>query len=145
MTTIFIVEAEIIECKTQGEVFLSEEEYTNRLLDGIISITQDLNNINDCYLKLFKLFDKLSTCKVSDNKEIESLKQIMLELGKFVTQTSILFARLTKNNVIASGCKTALNDLRANIRTLREYLEDIEDTFLLEESEELNNLVADLL
>ncbi|RLD59030.1 MAG: hypothetical protein DRJ05_07035 [Bacteroidetes bacterium] len=114
-------------------------------MDGIISITQDVNNINDCYVKLFKLFDKLSACEVADNEEIESLMQIMLELGKFVTLTSILFARLTKNNVVASGCKSALNDLRANIRTLREYLEDIEDTFLLGESEELNNLIADLL
>ncbi|OFX19439.1 MAG: hypothetical protein A2033_11215 [Bacteroidetes bacterium GWA2_31_9] len=145
MTTIFKVEENILDCKTQAEIFLSQEDYTNLLLDGIISINKGLNIINDCYLKLFKHFDDLSSCKVISDKEIESLKQIILELSKFATQTSILFAKLTKSDIVSTGCKTALNDLRTNIRTLREYLEDIEDTFLLDESEELNSLITNLL
>lgn len=145
MTTIFKVENEILECKTHGEVFLSKEELTNSFLDGIISINNCINEVNECYLELFNHFDELSSCEVGDKKELESLKKIMNELSQFATKTSILFASINKKQVLAQGCKTSLNDLRSNIRTLREYLEDVEDTFLLDESENLNDLINDLI
>jgi hypothetical protein len=145
MTTIFKVEKDIIHCKSIGEKHINNNEFTNLILDKIISLTKAINNINDCYLNLFVYFDVLSTCEIRDEKEIQSLKTIIIESGLFVTQSSILFAQLNKNSIVSNGCKTALSDLRTNIRTLREYLEDIENIFLLEDEPEINDIINELI
>jgi len=137
MTTVLEIEKKILACKTKGEVYLTKEEKTNLILDSINAITKNINNINSCYLNLFPLLDDLSSFEITNEKEFNALKEIMLELSQFTTKTSILFSNLSKSNIINDGCKSALSDLRANIRTLREYLKDIEETFLLEE--EKNN------
>lgn len=146
MTTVLEIEKKILKCKTKGEVYLSEEEKTNLILDSINAITKNINNVNSCYLKLFPLLDELSTCEVNNDKEFNALKEIMLELSQFTTKTSILFSNLSKSNIIKNGCKSALNDLRSNIRTLREYLEDVEETFLLKDEESnIDSIIANLV
>ncbi|OFZ00886.1 MAG: hypothetical protein A3K10_01085 [Bacteroidetes bacterium RIFCSPLOWO2_12_FULL_31_6] len=146
MTTVLEIEKKILDCKIQGEIYLSEEEKTNRILDHINIITKNINNVNSCYLKLFPLLDKLSSCEVSNDKEFNALKEIIIELSQFTTKTSILFSNLSKANIIKNGCKSALNDLRSNIRTLREYLEDVEETFLLEDEEsDMDSIIAKLV
>lgn len=146
MTTVLEIEKKILDCKSKGEVYLTEEEKTNLLLDSIIAVTKNINKINSCYQKLFSLLDELSACEVSDKKEFDALKEIMLELSEFTTKTSISFSNLSKTEIIKNGCKSALHDLRANIRTLREYLEDVEETFLLEEEDvDLDGLITELI
>lgn len=135
MTTVLEIEKKILACKTKAEVFLTEEEKTNLVLDKINDITKYINKVNIIYLKLFPLLDTLSSCEMIDDKDFNALKEIMLELGKLATRTSMVFAHLSKSDIIQNGCKSALNDLRANIRTLREYLEDVEETFLLEDKD----------
>ncbi|MCB9360952.1 MAG: hypothetical protein H6587_06050 [Flavobacteriales bacterium] len=146
MTTVLDIEKKILDCKTKGEVYLTEEEKTNLILDSINAITKNINNVNSCYLMLFPLLDELSSCEVNNDKEFNALKEIILELSKFTTRTSILFSNLSKSNIIKNGCKSALNDLRANIRTLREYLEDVEETFLLEDDEaDIDTVLSELI
>lgn len=146
MATVLEIEKEVTSCTLQGEAYLTEEERTNLILDGINNITKDINSINNCYLKLFSILDDLSKCTVSNNEDTKALKTILTVLGSFTTKTSIVFSMLSSNNIIQSGCKSALNDLRANIRTLREYIEDIEETFLLrEDNSEINDLIAELM
>jgi hypothetical protein len=146
MVTVLEIEKKILACKNKGEVYLTEEEKTNLILDSINAITKNINNVNTCYLKLFPLLDELSSCEVKNDEDFDALKVILVELSKFATKTSILFAHLSNAEIIKSGCKSALSDLRSNIRTLREYLEDVEETFLLEdESSDMDSLIAQLL
>lgn len=146
MNTVLEIEKKILDCKTQGEAYFTEEEKTNVILDGINIVTKNINNVNSCYLKLFPLLDELSSCEISNDNEFDALKEIMIELGKFTTKTSILFSNLSKTDVIKKGCKSALNDLRSNIRTLREYLEDVEETFLLKEDKsDIDSIIAKLV
>jgi hypothetical protein len=146
MASVLEIEKKIIVCKTKGEVFLDAEDKTNLILDSIIMVTKDINSINSCYLKLFSLLDELSSCKIKNDKDFNALKEIMLQLSHFKTRTSILFSNFSKIDIIKTGCKSALNDLRINIRTLREYLEDVEETFLLvDEEADIDSLISELL
>ena len=146
MKTVLEIEKEILDFKNQGEKFLSSEDFSNQLLDSILEITKNINKINQCYLELFPLIDELSALKVSSDEDFNALKEIILELSQFTTKTSILFSSMSKNKLIKSGCKSALYDLRANIRSLREYLEDLEETFLLEEDEtDIESAISELL
>ena len=149
METVLSIEKEIIDCQTKGAEYLTENEQNNIILDGISECTKDINNVNLSYIKLFDLLDKLSSFSGSeedDEEGLKSVKEIMLILSEFATKTSVSFAALSRNELIQNGCKSALTDLRSNIRSLREYLEDVEESFFLKsETKELDSLVNDLI
>lgn len=145
MTSITEIEGKVISHKDKAERYLTEEDILNDVLDGINKITKLITKLNNSYSSIFKHLDDLSRCEVTEEKEIDSIKEILNQLSLFGTKSSINFSRLSKNTILASGCKTVLNNLRNNIRTLREYIEDIETHFFLEEKDELDFLISDLI
>lgn len=136
----------IIETKRRGEVILNREEIENQLLDQILKTQGLINSVNDVYMDLFPELDEISRIKVSGEEESGVAKEIMDILYSFNTQVGRVFSKVLKNNVIAEGCKSALLDLRINIRNLREYLCDLEELFFLaEEDKEFKKSIGNLL
>lgn len=137
---------EIFETKDRAiKILQNEEEQINHLLDKIIETQGIFNSINDVYESLFGHLDDLSHLNTSSEKEEDDIKEILDILQSFNTRVSKLFSRAIKIEVLNSGCKSCLNDLRINIRILREYLNDLEEKFFLaEEDSEVNNLLAEL-
>lgn len=145
MASVIQIEQKIAACTAQGTTALTKEDQINRFLDQIIKVTDWINEINSCYLQLFELIDILSSCKVEKEEETKALESILIELRQFTTKASFIFSLLSKNTVVKNGCKSALEDLRSNIRTLREYIEDIEEAFLLEDdTSEIDRIISEL-
>ena len=150
METLEIIGQEIIECKNAGESIykehFTEQEVVDRLLDDIIELNTFINMVNDCYLQLFPMMDNISKLEVENDKDADALDEVLSGLNDFNRLISKLFSKLSKSELYQNGCKTTLGDLRSNIRTLREYLEDTEERFFLNEDDaEMDELLADLM
>lgn len=148
METIEEIGRDIVQYKTEGEPLLeyTREEIIDKFLDLLIELNKELGVINNLYQKLFEPLDSISSLEIKNDADFEAIGDVISELQNFNYKASKYFAILSKISEIQNGCKTALSDLRINIRTMREYLEDIEERFLLgEDGSDLEELVADLI
>jgi len=137
METLQEIGKEILERKNTHSSTMTDIEHTiDDVLDNIISVNKFLGGLNTTYLNIFGLLDRMGKLEVQSEEDAKALDSIIDELGLFAHRSSKLFANISKIDVFKSGCKTTLNDLRTNIRSIREYLEDIEERYLLSDEED---------
>lgn len=132
--------------KSDDFVFTNDEDHNNRVMDLIIEFKEIINNVNDGYLRLYDILQDVFEVEKQELTEKESnfLSQLISELNKMNKQTSLFFSKLSKERFLREGCKSALLDLRINIRSMRETIGDI-DSKLVNVDEETDALLNDLL
>lgn len=137
METLEQIGKEIIESKNSYiQSMQNIEETINNVLDDILFITKGLNKMNDGFITIFGLLDKASKGEITSDEDTYVLDVIINELTFLNLESSRLFAKISKYEIFRDGCKTAMLNFRANIRTLREYLEDLEERYLLADEED---------
>lgn len=132
--------------KSDDFVFTNDENHNNRVMDLIIEFKEIINKVNDGYLRLYDILQDVFEVEKHELTEKESnfLHQLISELVKMNKQTSLFFSKLSKERFLREGCKSALLDLRINIRSMRETIADI-DSKLINVDEETDALLNDLL
>lgn len=135
---------ELIAASSEVLEYVSEEEQINSLLDNILNMTKHLDKINDLYQRVFGLIDGLSFELSTNTQEHSAVKEILDSLSYLKNSSGKLFATLSHQDLLRSGCKSALLDFRINIRNLSETINDLEERyFLQEEDEKLNELLSE--
>lgn len=148
METIEKIGRDIVQYKTENEPLLeyTHQEIVDKFLDLLIELNKEINEINHVFLKLFEPLEELSKLEVKTDADFEAIGDVIMGLQDFNYKASKYFAILSKINEIQNGCKSTLGDLRVNIRTMREFLEDIDEKFLLgDDGSEMEELLADLI
>jgi uncharacterized protein YoxC len=136
----------ISKTKRRSENILKDEDRLNSLLDSVNHGNKFFNKLNDIYLDFFDYLDDLAATKAMADDDYLQIKEILDSLHDFNTSVSKFFALSLKVEALAIGCKSSLDDLRINVRTLREYLSDLEDNFFLEEIDtDMDNLISNLV
>jgi|SRR5690554_1093126 len=132
--------------KSDDFVFTNDENHNNRVMDLIIEFKEIINKVNDGYLRLYDILQDVFKVEKHELTEKESnfLHQLISELNKMNKETSLFFSKLSKERFLREGCKSALLDLRINIRSMRETIADI-DSKLINVDEETDALLNDLL
>lgn len=123
-------ETYLISRKVESEDFFVDDES----LDFALECSGSINFINEIYHRVFDSLDNLTKLKADSTEELEMIETILSILKKINRESISLWIGFDNNAFLKVACKSALFDLRINIRTLKEYIEDTNDVFFLNDN-----------
>lgn len=125
----------------QEEIIIDDET-----LDHALDCTNSINNVNDSYVRVFGGLDDLSILKIQKNTDEDDIHEILASLKEANSRCIALWITLNNDNFLKIACKSALLDLRINIRVMKESIDDIHNKFFLKDkhTEEMDVLFDSL-
>lgn len=124
----------------------NNDEHNDHLMDMINECKGIINVVNKGYLNIFELLQNIFQIEVKDltDKDLTFMDQLIKALNHTNGLSARFFSELSKEGFLRKGCKKDLLDLRINIRSMRETINDIENK-LIDSDEDVNGLINSLL
>jgi hypothetical protein len=112
--------------------YLSKEEKNNQLLDTILSFQKRLENINSKYMSIFISFESLFNSPIErlNDNDFTLINDLIKTIKKTNNDMLETYLRFLKNKTISQGCKSPLTDLKVNIYSMKETINDLEEVFI---------------
>lgn len=110
------------------EVIIDDET-----LDHALNCTKSINNVNDSYVRIFGGLDELSTLNIEQDTDEADIHEVLANLKEANSKCIALWIDFNNDNFLGIACKSALLDLRVNIRVMKEYIDDIHNKFFLKD------------
>lgn len=115
-------------------------------LDHAINFSKSLNVLNDGYIRIIDSLETLNSLKIKNNQDENDVNEVLEKL-KIMNRRAIgLWINFNNDDFLSVACKSALLDFRVNIRSLKEYIEDVHDKFFLRDryTKELDDIFNSL-
>ena len=131
----------ISESVEKEELIINDET-----LDFALECTSSINELNNSYLRVLNGLDELSILRVQQKSDEDDIHEILNSLKDANTKCIALWIDFNNDDFLKIACKSALLDLRINIRVMKEYIDEIHDKFFLKDkhTDELDTLFNSL-